>query len=142
MMRQVGVLATVGLAIGLAGAIAVTPLVGSLLLNLSPHDPASFAAVSIVLAVAGDFTLQRVIFFLGRGRVHLQEVFVDLLRFGLERHVLFMNLNFQPLDGLLGLVQRLFELLDLSPLALKDYGTALELRFEFFGVTSKAMDFF
>jgi len=52
MMRQVGVLSAIGLAIGLVGAIAVTPFVGSLLLNLSPHDPVSFAAVSIVLAVA------------------------------------------------------------------------------------------
>jgi ABC-type antimicrobial peptide transport system permease subunit len=51
-MRQVGVLSAIGLAIGLVGAIAVTPFVGSLLLNLSPHDPASFAAVSIVLALA------------------------------------------------------------------------------------------
>jgi putative ABC transport system permease protein len=52
MMRQVGVLSAIGLAIGLVGAIAVTPFVGSLLLNLSPHDPVSFAAVSIVLALA------------------------------------------------------------------------------------------
>ena len=50
MLRQVAVLSAIGLAIGLAGAIAVTPVVGSLLLGISPNDPAGFAAVSLILA--------------------------------------------------------------------------------------------
>jgi putative ABC transport system permease protein len=52
MIRQVGLLSAIGLGIGLVGAIAVTPLVGRLLIGLSPHDPASFAVVSLVLAIA------------------------------------------------------------------------------------------
>jgi predicted permease len=50
MLRQVAVQSAIGLAIGLAGAIAVTPVVGSLLLGISPNDPAGFAAVSFILA--------------------------------------------------------------------------------------------
>jgi ABC-type lipoprotein release transport system permease subunit len=37
------------LTIGLSGAVVVTPIVGSLLLGISPTDPAGFAVVSIVL---------------------------------------------------------------------------------------------
>jgi putative ABC transport system permease protein len=50
MVRQVGTLAIVGILLGLGAAVAITPLVGSLLLNVSPNDPASFAAVSVLLA--------------------------------------------------------------------------------------------
>jgi predicted permease len=50
MLRQVAVLSAIGLTIGLAGAVAVTPVVGSLLLGISPNDPAGLAAVSFILA--------------------------------------------------------------------------------------------
>ena len=38
-----------GLAIGLPAAYAVTPLLGSLITGVQPHDAATFAAVSVVL---------------------------------------------------------------------------------------------
>jgi ABC-type antimicrobial peptide transport system permease subunit len=50
MVRRVALLSAVGLAVGLVGALAVTPIVGSLLIGVEPDDPASFATVSIVLA--------------------------------------------------------------------------------------------
>jgi hypothetical protein len=50
MLLQVGVLAAAGLTIGLLGALAVTPVVGSLLIGVEPNDPASFATVSLLLA--------------------------------------------------------------------------------------------
>jgi ABC-type antimicrobial peptide transport system permease subunit len=50
MLRQVGLLSAIGLAIGLAGAFFVTPLVGSLLLGVTPNDPAGLAVVSMLLA--------------------------------------------------------------------------------------------
>jgi len=50
MLRQVGALATLGIAIGLGGAAAVTPLVGSLLIAVTPNDPSGYAAVAAVLA--------------------------------------------------------------------------------------------
>ena len=49
MLRQVGLLSALGVAIGLAGALAITPVVGSLLIGVSPNDPAGFVAVSILL---------------------------------------------------------------------------------------------
>jgi putative ABC transport system permease protein len=49
MLRHVGVLAALGLAIGIAGAIAVTPVVGSLLIGVSPNDPAGYAVVAAIL---------------------------------------------------------------------------------------------
>ena len=39
-----------GIAIGLGGAAAVTPLVGSLLIAVTPNDPSGYAAVAAVLA--------------------------------------------------------------------------------------------
>jgi len=51
MVRQVGALAIAGILLGLGGAVATTPLIGSLLLDVSPNDPASFAVVSVLLAV-------------------------------------------------------------------------------------------
>jgi putative ABC transport system permease protein len=51
MMRQVGWLLSVGLALGVLGALAVTPIVGSLLIGVAPHDPAAFAIVSAMLAI-------------------------------------------------------------------------------------------
>jgi predicted permease len=52
MLRQVAGLSAIGLAIGLGGALAVTPVVGSLLIGVSPHDPAGFAAGCSLLAAA------------------------------------------------------------------------------------------
>lgn len=49
-VRKVGVLSIVGLAIGLLGALGVTPIVGSLLIDVSPIDPQTLAAVSFLLA--------------------------------------------------------------------------------------------
>jgi ABC-type antimicrobial peptide transport system permease subunit len=46
-MRMVGT----GLAIGLAGAFAVTRLLSSQLFGVQPTDPATFIAVSVVLGV-------------------------------------------------------------------------------------------
>ena len=51
MMRQVGWLSSVGLALGVLGALAVTPIVGSLLIGVPPHDPAALAIVSAMLAI-------------------------------------------------------------------------------------------
>ncbi|HEX6050816.1 MAG TPA: ABC transporter permease [Gemmatimonadaceae bacterium] len=42
-------LAGIGLAIGLAGAFAVTPVIRSLLVGVSPTDPASFIAITVFL---------------------------------------------------------------------------------------------
>jgi len=50
MLRQAGMLAAAGIAIGLLGAWLVTPVVGSLLIGVSPNDPISFALVSVTLA--------------------------------------------------------------------------------------------
>ena len=50
MLRQVGLLAAIGLAIGLAGALLITPVVASLLIGVSPNDPAGFAVASASLA--------------------------------------------------------------------------------------------
>jgi len=47
-------LTVVGLALGMAGASALTGLMGNLLYNVSPRDPATMAAVACTLAaVAG-----------------------------------------------------------------------------------------
>jgi putative ABC transport system permease protein len=47
-------LTAAGLAIGIAGALALTRLMGNLLYNVSPRDPATIAAVAVALAaVAG-----------------------------------------------------------------------------------------
>jgi len=42
-------IAVVGLAIGLAGALAATRIIDSLLFGVTPHDPATFAGVSVAL---------------------------------------------------------------------------------------------
>jgi putative ABC transport system permease protein len=41
----------IGLAIGMAGAFALTRLLGNLLYNVSPRDPATMTAVALMLAV-------------------------------------------------------------------------------------------
>lgn len=43
-------LAAVGIAVGSAGAFTVTPLVQTLLYNVGPMDPVSFAGTAVVLA--------------------------------------------------------------------------------------------
>jgi predicted permease len=45
------ILAAVGIAIGLGGALALTRLLAGLLFAVKPNDPATFAAVSLVLAL-------------------------------------------------------------------------------------------
>jgi predicted permease len=49
LLRQIAVHSTAGLAIGLAGAWLITPVVESLLLDLSPHDLPGLAAVGGLL---------------------------------------------------------------------------------------------
>jgi predicted permease len=51
-VREGAKLALVGVAIGLAGALAVTRLMTSLLYGISPADPATLAAVILVIAAA------------------------------------------------------------------------------------------
>ena len=43
-------LALIGLAVGLAGALAVTRVMASILSGVSPRDPVTLAAVAVVLA--------------------------------------------------------------------------------------------
>ncbi len=50
-VRQGFDLTFVGVAVGLAGALALTHLMSSLLYGVRPTDPATFAVVSLVLAV-------------------------------------------------------------------------------------------
>ena len=50
MLRQVGLLSAAGVGVGLLAALAVTPIVGSLLIGVSPRDPADLATVSLILA--------------------------------------------------------------------------------------------
>lgn len=48
-MRQGMALVAVGLVIGVAGAVALTGVMSSLLFSVEPHDPVTFGAVSLVL---------------------------------------------------------------------------------------------
>ena len=50
-VRQGMVLALAGLAIGLPAAIALTRLMSTLLFDISPRDPVTFAAVTVLLAL-------------------------------------------------------------------------------------------
>ncbi len=50
LLQHAGVLAGAGIAIGLVGALALTPVVGSLLIGVSSTDPASFVLVASALA--------------------------------------------------------------------------------------------
>ena len=43
-------LAVVGVAVGLAAALAATRAISSMLYAVSPHDPAPYAAVALLLA--------------------------------------------------------------------------------------------
>jgi putative ABC transport system permease protein len=49
-LRETLALAAVGLAAGLAGALAATRLIGTLLFGIAPTDPATFAAIAAVIA--------------------------------------------------------------------------------------------
>jgi len=51
-LRQGLTVAAIGLAIGVGGAMAVTGLAESLLYNISPRDPATFAGVAVIMTVA------------------------------------------------------------------------------------------
>jgi putative ABC transport system permease protein len=51
-VRQGMLVATVGLALGLAGALAAARLMTGLLYGVSPYDVATFAAVTVVIALA------------------------------------------------------------------------------------------
>jgi ABC-type antimicrobial peptide transport system permease subunit len=48
-VRQGGVVAVAGIAVGLAAAIAGSRLIGSLLYGVSPRDPGVFAATTLLL---------------------------------------------------------------------------------------------
>ncbi len=50
-LRQAAVLITAGLAIGLAGALAVTRVLANVLFGVKPTDPVTFVAVAAVLVV-------------------------------------------------------------------------------------------
>ena len=51
MVRQGGMLILLGLAIGLAGAFALTRLIASLLFGVTAKDPITFGAVAVLLAI-------------------------------------------------------------------------------------------
>jgi putative ABC transport system permease protein len=51
-MRQSARLVALGLAAGLAGALILTRFIASLLFGIGPHDPATFAAIVILLSLA------------------------------------------------------------------------------------------
>ena len=50
-VRQGGMLILLGLAIGLAGAYALTRLISSLLFGVTAKDPITFGAVAVLLAI-------------------------------------------------------------------------------------------
>ena len=52
-MRQGGTLVLIGLAIGLTVAFALTRVIETILFNVSPTDPATYAAVTALLLAIG-----------------------------------------------------------------------------------------
>jgi ABC-type antimicrobial peptide transport system permease subunit len=50
-VREGAILATIGLALGLAGAAAVTRVLSAVLYGVSPTDPLTFAAVAVLLGL-------------------------------------------------------------------------------------------
>lgn len=52
-VREGAKLAVLGILLGLAAALALTRLMASLLFAVKPNDPATFATVAILLALAG-----------------------------------------------------------------------------------------
>lgn len=51
-LRRAVVLIAVGLSLGVLGAVALTRVLASQLVDVAPTDPATFAVVSVVLAAA------------------------------------------------------------------------------------------
>jgi putative ABC transport system permease protein len=51
-LRQGGTLVVIGIAAGVVGALLVTRFLGGMLYATSPHDPGTFAAVALLLALA------------------------------------------------------------------------------------------
>ena len=49
MLRQIGLLAGLGVAIGVGAAFELTPIVGSLLIGVSPNDPIDYVSVAAIL---------------------------------------------------------------------------------------------
>ena len=49
-VEGIGALAVAGLALGLAGSLALTRLLSTLLFGISPRDPATLTAVAAILA--------------------------------------------------------------------------------------------
>ena len=56
LVRQAATLVGAGLAIGLAGALALGRVLGGLLYGVRPADPATFAAVALVLVAVAACT--------------------------------------------------------------------------------------
>jgi ABC-type antimicrobial peptide transport system permease subunit len=56
-LRQGGAVVAVGVAIGLAGALALTRLMQGMLFGVSPTDPATFAALTGTLAAVAAAAL-------------------------------------------------------------------------------------
>jgi predicted permease len=52
-LRQGARLVVLGLAVGIAGALLLTRLLGTMLFGISPHDPATFVAIPVLLAAVG-----------------------------------------------------------------------------------------
>jgi putative ABC transport system permease protein len=50
-VRQVGVIAAIGIGTGVAGALLLTRWISSLLFGIDPSDPLVYAGVSVMLAV-------------------------------------------------------------------------------------------
>jgi putative ABC transport system permease protein len=54
-LRQGMALVLLGVLIGLAGALALTRLLASMLFEVKPRDPATFVAVTLLVIVAAGF---------------------------------------------------------------------------------------
>ena len=52
-VRQGGTVVLIGLAIGLIGALALTRVMGTILFNVSPTDPATYTVVTVFLLSIG-----------------------------------------------------------------------------------------
>jgi ABC-type antimicrobial peptide transport system permease subunit len=52
-LSEGGLLVAIGLTIGVIGALAFSRLIQGLLFGIEPHDPATLAGVSLVMAVVG-----------------------------------------------------------------------------------------
>ena len=50
-VRQVGTIATIGIGVGVAGALVLTRWISSMLFGIDPADPVVYAGVAILLAL-------------------------------------------------------------------------------------------